>query len=293
MQKRRGDPVSFYWIFRRPRDASGTFSIERNSTGLKEGMGKVIETAVIPAAGFGKRMGRLTTLIPKELLPLGRIPMIEHTITELQCSGIKRICVVIRKGKEVIEEYLKKQRYKGIEINFVFQIKPLGSGDALRNAKDFVGGAPFVMALPDQILLSDKPATGQLLEQTEKAKGIWNSMVRIPKKELCFFEGARTFQYQKAAGNMHILKGFSRNKSSIRGFGRTVFLPEALDYMTEEFMNRRSGEVDLFKTYRGLKKRFPLYGVLLEGKPCDVGTWGGYYFYQKILQSLCLKEKIV
>jgi UTP--glucose-1-phosphate uridylyltransferase len=255
-------------------------------------MGKVIERAIIPAAGFGKRMGRLTTFFPKEMFPLGRIPMIEHTITELQHSGIKAICVVIRKGKEVVEEYLKRQRYKGIEINFVYQRKPLGIGDALRSAKDFVGGAPLVMAIPDQIFLSKKPATRQLLEQSEKAKGIWNSMVRIPKKELCFFEGARSFRYQKGIGNVYLLKGFSQDKSSlIRGFGRTVFLSEALDYMTEEYLNDQTGEVDFLKTYKAIQKKFPLYGTILKGVPCDLGTWEGYSYYLPAILRFMKREK--
>jgi UTP--glucose-1-phosphate uridylyltransferase len=255
-------------------------------------MDKMIEIAIIPAAGFGKRMGLLTTFFPKEMFPLGRIPMIEHTITELKRSGIKGICVVIRKGKEVIEEYLKRQGYKGIEINFVYQRKPLGIGDALRRAKDFVGGAPFVMALPDQILLSKKPATQQLLAQHKEARGIWNSMIRVPKKEFRFFEGARSFRYQRAYGNVYVLKGFSQNKSSlIRGFGRTVFLSEALDYMTEEYLNDQTGEVDFLKTYKAIQERFPLYGTILKGVPCDLGTWEGYSYYLPTILRFMKREK--
>jgi hypothetical protein len=42
-----------------------------------------------------------------------------------------------------------------------------------------------------------------------------------------------------------------------------------------------------------MKNRFPLYGIVLKGKPCDVGTWEGYYFYQPlILRHLNSKEKI-
>ena len=206
--------------------------------------------------------------------------MFEHIIIELKRSGIKGICVVIRKGKEVIEEYLKRRGYKGIEINFVYQKKPLGIGEALRRAKDFVGRAPFIMALPDQVLLSKKPATRQLLEQSKEAGGIWNSMVKIPKKESHFFEGARSFKYQKGDGNFYVLKGFTQDKgSSIRGFGRTVFLPEALNYMTREYLNDQTGEVDLFKTYEAIQTRFPIYGTILEGVPCDLGTWEGYSYY--------------
>ena len=136
------------------------------------------------------------------------------------------------------------------------------------------------MAIPDQILLSEKPATRQLFEQSKKAKGIWNSMVRIPKKELCFFEGARSFRYQKGIGNVYLLKGFSQDKDSlIRGFGRTIFLSEALDYMTKEYLNEETGEVDFLNTYEVIQGRFPLYGTILKGVACDLGTWEGYSYY--------------
>jgi len=171
--------------------------------------------------------------------------MIEHTITELQHSGIKAICVVIRKGKEVVEEYLKRQKYKGIEINFVYQRKPLGIGDALRSAKDFVGGYLLSWPFQTKYFYRKNRQRDNYWSRARKQKGIWNSMVRIPKKELCFFEGARSFRYQKGIGNVYLLKGFSQDKDSlIRGFGRTIFLSEALDYMTKEYLNEETGEVD-------------------------------------------------
>jgi UTP--glucose-1-phosphate uridylyltransferase len=59
----------------------------------------MIDTAVIPAAGRGSRMMPLTTAIPKEMFPVGRLPMIEHSIIELVSSGIKRIRRCCYKGK--------------------------------------------------------------------------------------------------------------------------------------------------------------------------------------------------
>ncbi len=48
---------------------------------------KMIETAVVPAAGYGARMKPLTLAFPKEMFPLGRMPIIELTIRELVSSG--------------------------------------------------------------------------------------------------------------------------------------------------------------------------------------------------------------
>ena len=248
----------------------------------------MIETAVIPAAGYGSRMKPLTIAVPKEMFPLGGIPMIEHTIIELVASGINRICIIIRKDKRILEEYLVEKRnlYKKAEIHFAFQEAPLGLGDAILRAKDFLEATPFVMAIPDQILFSEQPATKQLLDASKEKKGIWNSMVEIPEKEMAFFKGSRAFDFTEKRKNLFLIKGISSSETSrVRGFGRTLFLPEVLDYMTEEYANDETGEVDLLKTFDAIAKTFRLYGMLLKGKPCDLGTWKGYYYYQPLFQE--------
>lgn len=248
----------------------------------------MIETAVIPAAGYGLRMTPLTMVIPKEMFPLGHFPIIEHTVMELSVSGIKGICIVLRKGKEIIKEYIHRRKplYKKIEFYFAYQRKPLGLGDAMRRAKDFIGESPFVMAIPDQLFLSKVPATMQLLEACKNGEGIWSSVVKIPKKEKVFFRGARPLRYKKLTQNLLRIEDILTDESSlVRGFGRTIYLPEALEYMTEEYKNTKSGEVDLLKSFHAMKNRIPFYGIILEGKPCDVGTWEGYHYYHPFIRE--------
>jgi UTP-glucose-1-phosphate uridylyltransferase len=109
-------------------------------------------------------------------------------------------------------------------------------------------------------------------------------MVKIPKNEIHLFKGSRPFKYRREKRGFYSIQDISPDETSlIRGFGRTIFLPQAFEYMTEEFINDQTGEVDLLKTFQALKNRFPLYGMLLEGRPCDIGTWEGYHFYQRII----------
>ena len=54
-------------------------------------MSSTIRRAVIPAAGLGSRLLPLTKAIPKEMLPVGDKPVIEHTVRELVASGITDI----------------------------------------------------------------------------------------------------------------------------------------------------------------------------------------------------------
>jgi len=58
---------------------------------------------------------------------------------------------------------------------------------------------------------------------------------------------------------------------------------EVLEHMTEEYMVYDTGDIDLLKTFQELRNKFALYGIVLEGKPCDVCTWEGYIFYQPLI----------
>lgn len=146
----------------------------------------MIKTAVVPAAGYGSSMNPLTMSIPKEMLLLGHLPAIEHTVIELISSGI--ICILIRRDKEVIKEYFngRKKINQKVEFSFAHREVSFGLGDAIRRAKDFIEDDPFVMAIPDQFLLSEIPTTKPLLDACNEREGLWNSLVKFPKREKFF-----------------------------------------------------------------------------------------------------------
>ena len=119
----------------------------------------MIKQAIIPLAGLGTRLLPLTSVFAKELLPINGKPGIEYILEECVNSGIKEIVFIISKKKEIIkkyfyndkfykkiikqkkdsrikEEYKKILKYKKM-IKFVYQDKPLGTGDAvLKNKKN-------------------------------------------------------------------------------------------------------------------------------------------------------------
>ncbi len=82
--------------------------------------------AVILAGGLGTRMKSRT---PKVLHPLGDKPMIRHIVDTVRSSGVKDILCVVGHGAEQVEGNLK-------DVKTVIQRRPLGSGDALGQAKD-------------------------------------------------------------------------------------------------------------------------------------------------------------
>ena len=249
----------------------------------------------------------ITRGAPKEMLPLGSEPMLQHVVKEAVASGLREICIVIREGKETIRNYFyappseHKQSVDRLvsfcHLEFAFQPKPLGLGDALLQARYFVSDESFVMMVPDQLLLADMPAALQLLKRWRPSRTIWTSLVRLPKSERKFFTGARGFDFETCTDSDDLLMGrvqteeetcsaYQDRDHELRGFGRTIYPPDIFDYLGEEFKNPETGEVDLLRTFQACTRELAHRGVVLDGDAVDVGTIDGYYHYLPRFQEM-------
>ena len=65
----------------------------------------MIKQAIIPLAGLGTRMLPLTSVIPKELLPINGKPNLEYILDECIEAGITEFILIISKNKESIKKY--------------------------------------------------------------------------------------------------------------------------------------------------------------------------------------------
>lgn len=86
---------------------------------------------MIMAGGRGKRLSPLTDTVPKPMLPLGGKPIIEYNIDRLIAHGIKKIYISLKYLGEQIEDYFGDGSSKGIEIEYVWEDKALGTAGAL------------------------------------------------------------------------------------------------------------------------------------------------------------------
>ena len=132
-----------------------------------------IDIAVIPVAGLGTRLLPATKSQPKEMLPVGRRPVVQYVVEELARVGVKRVLFVTGPGKTSIEnhfdlnaELVQTLRETGkedlleelafdraaLQYFFTRQRQLLGLGHAILCSRAFVGRQPFVVALGDSIL---------------------------------------------------------------------------------------------------------------------------------------------
>jgi len=65
----------------------------------------MIKQAIIPLAGLGTRLLPLTSVMPKELLPINGKPNLEYIMEECIKAGIKEFIFVISKNKNQIKKY--------------------------------------------------------------------------------------------------------------------------------------------------------------------------------------------
>ncbi|MFH1084942.1 MAG: UTP--glucose-1-phosphate uridylyltransferase [Chloroflexota bacterium] len=136
---------------------------------------RALTKAVVPVAGIGTRLLPATKSQPKEMLPVGRKPVVQYVVEELEAAGLKQILFITGRKKSAIEDHfdvdpelvrtlsagggfalLEELRYTETAVRFFYtrQSVPLGLADAVNHGKEFAGDDHFVVALGDSIIMT-------------------------------------------------------------------------------------------------------------------------------------------
>jgi NDP-mannose synthase len=87
--------------------------------------------AIILAGGKGIRLAPLTDIIPKPLVPLGGMPIMEVVIRQLRTHGFQRITLAVGYLSELIKAYFQEGSKWGVEIDYSYEPQPLGTAGPL------------------------------------------------------------------------------------------------------------------------------------------------------------------
>ena len=109
-------------------------------------------TAMILAAGMGKRMRPLTDTVPKPMVPLAGKPLIGHVVDRFVAAGVTRIVVTLHYRGEQIRAYLDAE--DRAEIVFSEESDLLETGGGIQNAMPELGTQPFYVANADAFWLN-------------------------------------------------------------------------------------------------------------------------------------------
>jgi len=102
------------------------------------------------AGGRGKRLRPITDYVPKPLIPIKNIPIIEWQIKYLKKFGISEVIICSGYKTEMIENYLNNKKM-GVKIIFSIENKPLGTGGAIKKAGKKIKDNSFLVINGDVI----------------------------------------------------------------------------------------------------------------------------------------------
>ena len=132
--------------------------------------------AVVLAAGRGVRLGVLTASTPKVLLPVNHRPLLDYHLEALASVGVRRVAVVVHYRAEQVEQHLEGGRPFGLEVTSLHQSQPLGTGDAVRVASDWVRSDPFLVCYADVFVPGEADLLRTFLsDDTPKMAAAWVS----------------------------------------------------------------------------------------------------------------------
>ena len=252
-----------------------------------------VHTAVITAAGFGTRFLPISKALPKEMLPLIDRPLLHYIVEEAVEAGIDRIILVTSRGKSVSEEYfdLAPELERAMEarghplleevrrisrmadIIAVRQAEPLGLGHAVLTARKAVGGEPFVVYLPDDIIHASPSATQQMLPAFERY-GSLVAVERVPPERISAYGVVAGVEVEPRVVKLDrvVEKPPAAEAPSDLGIvGRYVFTSEVFDCL-ERVTTGAIGELQLTDAIAMLAERGEMYSYTFQGTRYDCGT---------------------
>ncbi len=256
---------------------------------------------VLPAAGLGTRMKVVNPELPKELLPLGGVPVIHYSFEEALKAGIKDIVLIIGPHKEILRRYIEDRKVRkslakdherassvveALNFHFLYQSQPAGEADAIALAEPLTGGSPVAIVYPDNVHIPPGQALKRLLDVYMKYGCDVLGLTRVPEplqkgtgnagrvKLKPFNEGLYKIIDLLPKGQGHFVPRFP---GELRTCGVALTGPHIYQYIKRARQHHSSGEFIDVPVKKLLAKERTLLGALLPGLVYDVGNPTGYH----------------
>ncbi len=253
-----------------------------------------VEKAVILAAGYGTRLLPVTKAQPKEMLPLVDKPVIHYAVEEAVAAGIKDIVIVTAIGKRAVEDYFDRSRdveqllaEKG-DVERLEEIRRIpelanfayvrqgymgGIGHAVKLTQPLVGDKPFVLFLPDDVMVGPTPAARRLIEVYERYGRSVVAVQEVPEQ--------LTPSYGIVDGEMMAERVMRLNRlvekpplgtapSRLGIVGRYLFTPSVFEAI-ERTQPGVGGELQITDAMQILVAEEGMYAYHFEGERYDIG----------------------
>ncbi|MDH6108460.1 UTP--glucose-1-phosphate uridylyltransferase [Kitasatospora sp. MAP12-15] len=267
-------------------------------------MTRTIRRAVIPAAGLGSRLLPMTKATPKEMLPIGDRPVIEHTVRELIDSGVTDITIVVSDNKDLIQRHFRpnpslvsrlradgKSGYADAveevgelsrrgHITYLDQHGPYGNGTPVLNAARHLGDEPMLVLWPDDVFVAEVPRAQQLIRAYEATNAPVLALMPMDDPTDALRYGVPVVKEDLGDGSMRITglveKPDPKDSPSafavIGGYVITPAVVEEIREQTRRWHEHQQGEVYLTDAINAYAATRAVYGQVIKGRWYDTGT---------------------
>lgn len=265
-----------------------------------------IDLAVVPVAGLGTRLLPSTKSQPKEMLPVGRKPVVQYVVDELAQNGIQRLLFITGNGKTSIENHFdvnielttflresgKEEQLqeldferKNVEYFYTRQRRQLGLGHAVLCARPLVVDQPFVVALGDSIigLNAQSDVVHRMVSEFEASDAdVVVAFEEVPRREVVQYGIA---QPRGAVGDVFELADLvekpavTEAPSNLAVAARYVFSPSIFEALSNTVPGK-GGEIQLTDAISLLLRRGGKgVGIKLSSgeQRYDIGNFESYF----------------
>ena len=257
-----------------------------------------ITKAVIPVGGLGTRFLPATRTVPKPLLPVLNVPVIEYAVREAADAGITDVAIVISPGMESVIDYFNNQIVLESELHShgrtellesqreitslanivtVYQNEPKGPGHAIFQARGFCAGDSFLVIFPDDVIFNTISATEQLLEVYREHGG---SVIAVTKtaKEIIHTKGVVGGSYT-ADGVISIDQLIEKPApetapSNLAIVARYILNNDVFDHLAD-VRSGAGGEIQITDAIAAMIGNSPVHARQVVGFHADTGNPGG------------------
>jgi UTP--glucose-1-phosphate uridylyltransferase len=272
-------------------------------------MTQPITKAIVPAAGLGTRLLPATKSQPKEMLPVGRKPVLQYVVEELQEAGLRQLLLITGRRKRTIEDHfdddpelvsalkdagnetlLADLAYIAGKSNFFYtrQSTPQGLGHAVSLGADFAGDDDCVVALGDSLIAADDPAAplrAMMKAHRDLGAAAIVAVEKVPLEEayrygIVSINGVEPPPGEPVAMTDIIEKPpMGRAPTTLAVAARYVFSPAIFEALGRTLPDK-GGEIQLTDAIRLLiHKGEPVYAWLFspDQRRYDVGNFESYF----------------
>lgn len=262
-----------------------------------------VRKAIIPAAGLGTRFLPATKALAKEMLPIVDKPTIQFIVEEALKAGIEEILIVTGKSKRSIEDHFDSNfeleynlKIKGkdellklvdettsINLHFIRQSHPRGLGDAVLQAKAFVGNEPFIVMLGDDLMdiTNNKaiPLTKQLMDDYENTHASTIAVMKVPHEDVSSY--GVIAPHGKPINGLYSVSNFVEKPkpedapSDLAIIGRYLLTPEIFEILEKQEPGA-GNEIQLTDAIDTLNKTQRVFAREFTGARYDVGDKFGF-----------------